>query len=502
MRGKILSAAVFCLVLLVHPLLHAFAANADPLIYVNNQQISQSAVSTNSTGIVYVAASELAKSLGGTFSTVNDKFAGTISVGGNELTYYLDGSVACFNGKNIPAAAPMKILNNRFMVPAVFTADKLGAAYYSDPFRNALLVFNPADGSLVYSVLPGDTLWKLSQVFSTTIESIRQNNLITGDMLMIGQKLKIRQLAAYSPSIQGYATAGATVFNGPSLSQTAKGYLAAGSAFTIRGKTGDWYKADTKAGSGYLYRTVVGIGQELALSPKTTFFDNEIPVDTSRDTITYNNYTVVRGDSVWSISQNSGIPDYELAATNGISAVTTLYPGQILRIPVHHIALQANAGTSYGEVLDWFKQAQYLFPQGKTGRLVDPVSGKSFMVKRTMGSGHSDTEPLTSADTQVMKQLFGGSWSWERKALILEVDGRRFAVSISGMPHAGVDGVQLYSNVDGRSGDYGYGPNYDAIPGNGMDGHFDLYFLNCRRHMDNNIDPDHQYGVLAAGGLR
>jgi peptidoglycan DL-endopeptidase CwlS len=48
----------------------------------------------------------------------------------------------------------------------------------------------------------------------------------------------------------------------------------------------------------------------------------------------------------------------------------------------------------------------------------------------------------------------------------------------------------------------GYGPNYDRISGNGMDGHFDLYFLNCLRHKDNLMDSAHQYKVLTAAGLR
>lgn len=502
MRLKKLSVLVSTLLLLTYLQSNIYASNPPVLIYVNNQQVSQSLISTGMDGLAYVAASELAKSLGGAFSFKADALAGTISAGGHELVFYLDGKTAVFDGKYIQTPAPMKIINNRFMVPAVFTSDKLGAACYTDKLRNALMVFNPGDGKLVYSVLPGDTLWKISQVFSTTIESIRQANSITGDMLNIGQKLMIRQLPVYSPVTQAYTTSGTTVFTGPGFEQPVKGYLATGASLAIKGRTGDWYKVDTKLGSGYVYKSIVGISQELSLSPKSTFFDKDIPLDTSRDTVTYKDYTVVKGDGIWAISQKAGISDYELAAANNMTATTMLYPGQIIRIPVHNIAQPLTKDPQCGEVLDWFKQAQYLFPQGKTGRVVDPVTGTSFMVKRTMGANHSDTEPLTAADTQKMKQAFGGTWTWARKAFILEVDGRRFAVSIAGMPHAGVDGVPLNQNVDNRSGDYGYGPNDDAIAGNGMDGHFDLYFLNCRKHYDNNIDPEHQYNVLSAGGLR
>jgi hypothetical protein len=42
-----------------------------------------------------------------------------------------------------------------------------------------------------------------------------------------------------------------------------------------------------------------------------------------------------------------------------------------------------------------------------------------------MGANHSDTETLTTQDTQIMKDIFGGYWNWNRRPFILEVDGRR-----------------------------------------------------------------------------
>ncbi len=501
MKLKRLFILLICTIILAFQPMPVTAASSGISIYVNNTRLPDNTVSA-SNGIIYAAAAELAQYLGGSFRFSEDTLSGTIAVGQQELAYYLNDSTMCCNGKYIKAEAPMKIINNRIMVPAIFTADKLGAAKYYDEEREAILLYNPTDSRLVYSVLQGDTLWKISLNFSISIAAIKKNNSITGDMIYAGQKLFIRKLAAPDISIPAYTTGGTTVFSGPGFSYSVKGYLPAGKDITVRGKMGDWYRADTSAGSGYVYYTVTGIRQQLTPPAKSTYFSEEIPVDTSRDTVTYKSYTVISGDSIWSVSQKYGIPDYELAAANGITSTAVLYPGQVLKIPVHAIAQGASASGKYGQVLDWFKQGQYVLPVGKTGKLTDLSSGRSFMVKRTMGASHSDTETLTEQDTQTMKQIFGGSWNWTRRAFILEVDGRRFAVSVSGMPHAGVDSVPLNQNVDGRSGDYGYGPNYDAIAGNGMNGHFDLYFLNGRRHLDGEIDPDHQYSVLKAGGLR
>lgn len=123
------------------------------------------------------------------------------------------------------------------------------------------------------------------------------------------------------------------------------------------------------------------------------------------------------------------------------------------------------------------------------------------MAQRTMGASHSDTETLTLNDTQVMKDIFGGNWTWSRRAFLLEVDGRKIAVSVSGMPHAGVDNAPFLANVDNRTGNYGSGPNYDKIKGNGMDGHFDVYTLNGIGHSTGKIERGHQVNVMLSGGM-
>ena len=197
-----------------------------------------------------------------------------------------------------------------------------------------------------------------------------------------------------------------------------------------------------------------------------------------------------------------GISDYELASINNISRQAMLNIGDVLKIPVHNVPVKDKVTPKSGEILDWFAEAQYVFPVGSIGKVTDIKTGKSFMIKRTMGANHADCETLTATDSKVMKEIFGGYWNWNRRPFILEFNGRQFAVSISGMPHAGVDGVPFMQNVANRSDNYGYGPNYDTIAGNGIDGHFDLYFLNSIRHKDNQIDASHQQNVLLAGGLR
>jgi hypothetical protein len=64
-------------------------------------------------------------------------------------------------------------------------------------------------------------------------------------------------------------------------------------------------------------------------------------------------------------------------------------------------------------------------------------------------------------------------------AVILEIDGRKVAASMSFMPH-----------------------DREYIGGNGINGHFDVYFDKSIRHKDGKPDPSHQAQVERAAGLR
>lgn len=155
-----------------------------------------------------------------------------------------------------------------------------------------------------------------------------------------------------------------------------------------------------------------------------------------------------------------------------------------------------NTYSSKIEILDW-KIAKNVFSINTIAEVTDVYTKKTFKVKRTMGTNHADTEALTKEDTEIIKSIWGG-FSWERRPVILNIKGRRIAASMSAMPHAGIDSAPAYKIINNRSNGYGRGQNLDVIKGNGMDGHFDIHFLNSTRHKDGKKDPQHQAAVLKA----
>jgi hypothetical protein len=146
------------------------------------------------------------------------------------------------------------------------------------------------------------------------------------------------------------------------------------------------------------------------------------------------------------------------------------------------------------ETLDWWKEARHVFETNSIAVVTDVNTNKSFKVKRTMGTNHADAEALTSEDTKIIKSIWGG-FSWERRPVIVEINGRKLAASMSAMPHAGIDSAPAFKVVSNRSLGYGRGENLDVIKSNGMDGHFDIHFLNSTRHKDGKKDPEHQTAI-------
>ena len=128
------------------------------------------------------------------------------------------------------------------------------------------------------------------------------------------------------------------------------------------------------------------------------------------------------------------------------------------------------------QLVDWWtSNIQSVFSRGTVATVTDVKTGISWQVKRRGGTNHADVEPLTASDTAKMKQAYGGSWSWTRRAIWVTINGKKYAASMNGMPH----GVQSITN-------------------NNFSGHHCIHFLNSRTHTGNRLDSAHQAAVKAA----
>ena len=126
--------------------------------------------------------------------------------------------------------------------------------------------------------------------------------------------------------------------------------------------------------------------------------------------------------------------------------------------------------------MDWWKSdIQKIFAKGMTVTVTDVKTGLAWREQRRGGSNHADVQPLTAMDTAALKKAYGGSWSWNRRAIFVTIDGINYAASMNGMPHGG-----------------------SSISGNKFNGHHCIHFTNSRTHGSNKVDPNHQKAIKQA----
>lgn len=125
---------------------------------------------------------------------------------------------------------------------------------------------------------------------------------------------------------------------------------------------------------------------------------------------------------------------------------------------------------------DWNdSDIQTIFAKGVVATITDVRTGISWQEVRKGGTSHADVQPCTAKDTAKLKKVYGGDWSWKRRAIWVTIDGKTYAASMNGMPH-------------------GQG----SVSGNKFDGHHCIHFTNSRTHGSNKIDANHQKMIQRA----
>ena len=139
-------------------------------------------------------------------------------------------------------------------------------------------------------------------------------------------------------------------------------------------------------------------------------------------------------------------------------------------------ASSGSSSTTYKtEVLDWYEDnVSRVIPKGVRFTVKDVVTGKTFEMVRWSGGDHMDAEPRSDEDTATIKAIYGGSYSWRRRAILIKYNGHVYAASMNGMPH----GTNTISND--------------------FDGHLCIHFKNSKTHGSDVVDPDHQNAVEKA----
>lgn len=158
---------------------------------------------------------------------------------------------------------------------------------------------------------------------------------------------------------------------------------------------------------------------------------------------------------------------------DGVAGKTTIY------ILFGEKAANAEEKTYKTEKLSWFDGGSNAIPKGATFTVKDVRTGKTFQCRRWSGYNHLDAEPISKEDTAIMKDIFGDSWSWARRPILVKYNGHVYACSMNGMPHED-----------------------DSISSNNFDGHFCIHFYKSKTHGTDRVDEEHQDCVNIAANAK
>ena len=376
----------------------------------------------------------------------------TISKDNTTILLKMGESKANVDGK-VVSTTPIVVKEGVSYLPLRFVAETLHMKVQWSPEAITLTTYDQ------YIVQKGDYLQKISRKFGLSVEEIQKINNLKDDKLQIGQVLYLKSVP--STSKETNLKEDSNVIYDDML-DTAP---ASANPSPSQEKTNNETNLADKTNAG-----------NKETPDKET--QNKAPQNNGTANFEYTSYVVKKGDNLSKISSENKISLKDLLAANNLTEASIIQIGEQLLLPKRVIPVTSRVSDQYGEYLDWWTEAQYVFPIGEIATVTDFETGVSFQVRRSYGANHADCEPVTAEDTAKAKDVWGG-FSWNTRAVLVQVGDRTIAASMSFMPH-----------------------DIESILDNDFVGHFDIHFKNSTRHKDGKIDNYHQEKIKVAAGLQ
>jgi len=239
-------------------------------------------------------------------------------------------TIATRYGTSVAAISDMNGIQNRHRIRAGHTLlIPSGAAVSPGAARTAAVNSRERGERVTHTVRRGENLWVIARAYGTTPAAIKGWNSMSSDRIYQGDKLTVyygtTSASAPAPAAAVAAAPAPNTSSGSAAAESMQYTIQRGDTLSSIASVYDVSIAQIRSWNG-LRSDRIYPGQRLTLQ-----------VDATRAAVAQT-YTVRRGDTLTAIARRFGVSVNQVAAWNGISTRTTLYPGNRLVIRTNSAA--------------------------------------------------------------------------------------------------------------------------------------------------------------------
>ncbi|MCK5768184.1 MAG: LysM peptidoglycan-binding domain-containing protein [Candidatus Atribacteria bacterium] len=327
-------------------------------------------------------------------------------------------------------------------------------------------MFSKDDNYLVHYVKKGETLWSISQKYNIQINSIIAiNNLNSSDLISVGQSINI-------PSIQGKNIGKNETSQDLSFKNVSKEDITRPITYVVRKGDNLWNIAQK---NGVALTTIAEInslvnGNNLSIGQKLEIpgIGGGLPETTQTAKPSIITYTIVKGDTLWTISKRYDVKMSLIISTNQLKEISRLSVGQKLKIPITNMDIAKAEGYSKNE------EVQEVIYYVKKGESLWNIS-RNYNVKleTIIAANHiSDASKITVGQRLVIPKVPGARSSicdfiWPVRGRVTSLYGQRILNGRTEF-HTGIDigsptGTKIVAAESGKVSYAGYMRGYGNI---------------------------------------
>ena len=248
--------------------------------------------------------------------------ASTITVASGDTLW----KIANANGLSVSALKTLNNLTSDVIVPGqvlTLKSTTVTAPTVTQPTTTAPTTSTTAS---TITVATGDTLWKIANANGLTVTELKTLNNLSSDYIYPGQTLKVKATVTTGSTSTVVTTPAVTTPSVPTVTNKVYTVQKGDTLYKIASANGVSV-ADLKTWNS-LSTDIIFVNQSLKVAATTTSVQATAPT-TSAPAASANSYTVLKGDTLYSIAKKSGVSLAALIEANDITS-NVIYVGQVI----------------------------------------------------------------------------------------------------------------------------------------------------------------------------